>query len=110
MAPPSRTRSYRDSGRVSAAAVLAMCRTSGVTPAFSATEVLKNLREMRPEYSAFFYKEATLNPTNPRDRAADWEADIVQKFRNDSGTHEIVGERATPMGDSLYLARPIRAE
>ena len=36
MAPPKRTRSSRDSGTVSAAAVLAICRTSGVTPAFSA--------------------------------------------------------------------------
>jgi hypothetical protein len=35
-APPNRTRSSRDSGTVSAAAVLAMCLTSGVTPAFSA--------------------------------------------------------------------------
>ena len=39
MAPPKRTRSYRDSGTVSAAAVLAMCLTSGVTPAFSATAI-----------------------------------------------------------------------
>ncbi len=36
MAPPNRTRSNRDSGTVSAAAVFAMCLTSGVTPAFSA--------------------------------------------------------------------------
>jgi HAMP domain-containing protein len=76
-------------------------------PSYAATQNFLRLRAQRPEYT---YKEATLNPTNPRDRAADWEADIVQKFRNDSGTHEIVGERATPMGDSLYLARPIRAE
>ena len=34
--PPNRTRSSREPGTVSAAAVLAMCLTSGVTPAFSA--------------------------------------------------------------------------
>ncbi len=65
------------------------------------------LRERRPEYA---YKEATLNPTNPRDRAADWEADIIQRFRNDATAREVIGERDTPMGKSLYLARPIRTE
>src|SRR5258708_28847537 len=45
---------------------------------------------------------------NPRDRAADGEADIIQRFRNDAHAEEVVGERDTPMGKSLYLARPIR--
>ncbi len=42
--------------------------------------------------------------------AADWEADIIQRFRNDPNAAEMVGERDTPMGKSLYLARPIRNE
>ena len=48
-------------------------------PAFAAAETMGELRKKYPDY---FYKEATLNPTNPRNRAADWEADIVQEFRN----------------------------
>jgi protein-histidine pros-kinase len=76
-------------------------------PFYAATQHFLKLREQHPEYS---YKEATLNPTNLRDRATDWEADLIQQFRNDSKTHEIVGERDTPMGKSLYLARPIHAE
>jgi protein-histidine pros-kinase len=76
-------------------------------PFYAATQHFLKLREQHPEYS---YKEATLNPTNLRDRATDWEADLIQQFRNDSKTHEIVGERDTPMGRSLYLARPIHAE
>ena len=76
-------------------------------PFYAATQNFLKLRGERPEYT---YKEATLNPTNPRDRATDWEADIVQKFRNDPNTLQVTGERATPMGRSLYLARPIRAE
>jgi HAMP domain-containing protein len=76
-------------------------------PAYAATENFLHLHASRPEYS---YQEATLNPTNPRDRATDWQADIIQRFRNDSGMHEFVGERDTPMGRTLYLARPIRAE
>jgi len=76
-------------------------------PFYAATQNFLRLRERHPEYT---YKEATLNPTNPRDRATDWEADLIQKFRNDSHTHEIVGERDTPTGSALYLARPIRVE
>jgi HAMP domain-containing protein len=76
-------------------------------PFYAATQNFLKLRDQHPEY---FYKEATLNPTNPRDRAMDWEADLIQQFRNDAGTHEIVGQRDTPMGRSLYLARPIRVE
>lgn len=74
-------------------------------PAYSATEVFNDLRKKFPEYN---YKEATLNPTNPRDRAAEWEADIVAQFRNTAGRTEIIGERDTPTGRLLYIARPIK--
>jgi protein-histidine pros-kinase len=74
-------------------------------PFYAATQNFLRLRGRRPEYT---YKEATLNPMNPRDRAADWEGDIIQRFRNDVHAEEMVGVRDTPMGKSLYLARPIR--
>jgi hypothetical protein len=44
-------------------------------PSYAATQNFLKVRAERPEYS---YKEATLNPTNPRDRATDWEADIIR--------------------------------
>ncbi|HUA59113.1 MAG TPA: DUF3365 domain-containing protein [Verrucomicrobiae bacterium] len=77
-------------------------------PAFAATESFASIRQQYPDYD---YKEATLNPTNPRDRAADWEADVINIFRNpaNKGQKEIVGERETPTGLSLYLARPLVA-
>jgi protein-histidine pros-kinase len=74
-------------------------------PAYSATEVFNGLRKAFPDYS---YKEATLNPTNPRNRANDWEADIVHQFRNATDKAEVVGERDTPGGKSFYIARPIQ--
>jgi HAMP domain-containing protein len=74
-------------------------------PAYSATEVFNNLRKKFPEYT---YKEATLNPTNPRNRAVDWETDVVNEFRNHVEHSEIVGERDTPTGRLLYVARPIQ--
>jgi len=74
-------------------------------PAYAATEMFNALRQKYPEYS---YKEATLNPTNPRDRAVEWEADIVQQFRNDGARTEIRGTRDTPTGRALYLAHPLK--
>jgi protein-histidine pros-kinase len=74
-------------------------------PAYAATETFNDLRKTHADYG---YKEATLNPTNPRDRASDWEADIVHAFRNAPETKEMVGERDTPTGRALYLARPIQ--
>ena len=74
-------------------------------PAYAATEIFNELRSNYPEYT---YKEATLNPTNPRDRATDWEADIVQDFRNNPDKRQLIGERMTPNGKALYLARPIQ--
>ena len=76
-------------------------------PSYAATQNFLKLRDHHPEYA---YREATLNPTNLRDRAVEWETGIVQQFRNDVHMSEIVGERDTPTGTSLYNARPIRAE
>ena len=52
---------------------------SQTVPAYAATENMKRLRKFYPDYS---YKEAVLNPTNPEHKAADWEEDIIQYFRN----------------------------
>jgi protein-histidine pros-kinase len=74
-------------------------------PAYSATEVFNDLRKKHDEYG---YKEAVLNPTNPRDRAVEWEADIVTQFRGNAEATELIGDRDTPTGRSFYVARPIR--
>ena len=74
-------------------------------PAYSATEVFATVRKTFPDYA---YKEATLNPTNPRNRASDWEADIVNQFRNAADKPEVIGERDTPNGRSFYIARPMQ--
>lgn len=76
-------------------------------PAYAATESFNILRKAYPDYA---YKEATLNPTNLRDRAVDWEADIINSFRNHHESHELIGERDTPTGRSLFLARPMTAD
>lgn len=74
-------------------------------PAYAATETLHAVQKKYPGYS---YKEATLNPTNPRDRTTDWEADIVNQFRNDEQTKELISERSGATGRLLYIAKPIQ--
>ena len=75
-------------------------------PAYAATEAFNYLHTDYPDYT---YKEATLNPTNLRDRAADWESDVIQIFRAHPDQKEFSGERDTPAGRSLFLAKPIVA-
>ncbi|MBC7993149.1 MAG: DUF3365 domain-containing protein [Rhizobacter sp.] len=74
-------------------------------PAFAATETLARLAAKQPGYS---YKEATLNPTNPRDKPTPWEKDVVERFRADPKTTELSGEVSGPQGGLFYVARPIR--
>lgn len=73
-------------------------------PSFAAQTTFKDVQASFPDYT---YREPTLNPTNPVDRATDWEADFVNSFRNRAGLDELIGERETPTGESLTLARPI---
>ena len=78
-----------------------------IVPAYGATVTFDRMRRRFPDY---MYKEATLNPTNLKDRAVDWETDIIEAFRNKPAMKEFVGERETATGPSLYLAHPIVAD
>ena len=73
-------------------------------PAFAATETMGNIQK---KYRDYAYKEAALNPTNPRDRSTDWESDLVQQFRQNRETKELVSERDSATGRLLYIAKPI---
>jgi protein-histidine pros-kinase len=44
-----------------------------------------------------------------RDRAVDWETDIINAFRNDPQKKEIIGNRDATTGPALFLARPLVA-
>lgn len=72
--------------------------------AYSAAQYFLQLHKKFTDYS---YKEAALNPSNPTDRATDWEADIVTKFRDSPDLKELVGERDTPNGRAIFMARPL---
>lgn len=67
----------------------------------------KNFRDLQAAFAGYSYREAALNPTNLTDRAQDWEADIINLFRNEQSKKELSVERETPVGPTLHLARPI---
>ena len=76
-------------------------------PFYAAVTNFQRVHKQYPDYS---YREATLNPTNPIDRATDWESDIINNFRDRPTVTEFVGERQTPTGPSLTLAVPIKVD
>jgi HAMP domain-containing protein len=76
-------------------------------PFYAATVTFDYLRKQYPDYT---YKEAALNPSNLRDRAVDWEADLINYFRAHSSQKELVGERDAATGRMLYIARPVTAD
>jgi Protein of unknown function (DUF3365) len=53
------------------------------------------------------YREAAFNPMNPVNRAAHWEADIIDEFRANPLTTELITEREANNGRILHLSRPI---
>ena len=73
-------------------------------PSFAAQTTFKDVQARFPDFT---YREPTLNPTNLTDRPSDWESDYINTFRNKSGLKELNGDRETPTGRVLSLARPI---
>jgi HAMP domain-containing protein len=67
-----------------------------------------NLRAMSKQFPDYTYKEAALNPTNPADRASDWESGIIAEFARQPTLAEFTSTRDSPTGPILSISRPIR--
>jgi hypothetical protein len=79
---------------------------SEVVPAFSARQVFENFRH-QPEYRNFFYKEATLNPTNLADKADEFETNLVEQFRRQPNLTILSGYRNVAGVKQFFTARPL---
>jgi HAMP domain-containing protein len=75
-------------------------------PSYSSREIVENFRD-EATYRNFYYKDATLNPTNPRDKADPFEADLVGKFRQNGNLKELNGFRELSGENLFYIARPL---
>ncbi len=67
-----------------------------------------NLRALAAQFPGYSYKEAALNPTNPADRATDWESGIIAEFAQHPSLAEFTSTRDSPTGPILSISRPIR--
>ena len=75
-------------------------------PAFSAQKVFDFFRQ-NPQYSNYFYKEATINPTNLEDKADNFEKKITEHFRQEQNSKQQSGFRYLSGENKFYIARPI---
>ncbi|MEA5595617.1 Tll0287-like domain-containing protein [Rivularia sp. UHCC 0363] len=74
-------------------------------PTYSVRETFEYFRKI-PEFASFFYKDAALNPTNLRDKADDFETEIVNRFRQESNTTSLSGFRSMSGTQLYYTAKP----
>lgn len=79
-------------------------------PAYSAHQVF-NLLQTNAAYQDFAYREAALNPTNLKDKADEFEASLINFFREKPEEPELHGIRQRfPLDDQFYIARPIQVK
>jgi len=74
-------------------------------PSFSAQNAIHRLAKKYPEYQ---YREPSLNPTNVKDRANDWEVGLIREFQAQDKLGELSGEIGVRGERRFYVARPIR--
>jgi len=59
---------------------------------------------------AFRFKQATLNPLQPSNKADDGEKQIIEKFQKDKGVADQDGTIAKDGEEFYYIAKPVRVE
>ena len=74
-------------------------------PFYAAQQTFQLMATAFPDYA---FRQPTTNPTNPADRPAPWEADIIKKLVEQPNLDQLVVERTTSTGKVLSYARPVR--
>jgi HAMP domain-containing protein len=80
---------------------------SETVPAFSAHTVFENFRG-QADYSTYLYKEAALNPTNPKDTADEFETNLFAELSSSTSPAELSGFRDLNQENLFYIARPLK--
>jgi protein-histidine pros-kinase len=76
-------------------------------PFFAAQQTFGSLARQRPDYT---FVQPADNPTNPSDRPAPWEEEIIQALRVQPTLTMLTTERQTSAGAVLSLSQPVRVE
>ncbi|UBF30462.1 DUF3365 domain-containing protein (plasmid) [Kovacikia minuta CCNUW1] len=80
--------------------------TSETVPSYAARQSFEYLRAQEA-YKDYFYKDATVNPTNLRDRANEFETSLLEKFQDNPNLEELSGFHELPGKNLFYVARPL---
>jgi protein-histidine pros-kinase len=72
----------------------------------AAYAAMKNFTVLREGFPDYLYREVSLNPTNPKSRALEWEADLIHEFNAFPNKRDLVTHRDTPEDDSS--SSPVR--
>src|SRR3954453_13745452 len=72
-------------------------------PAWAAQTNFRALQKQFPDYS---FRAVLLNPTNPADLPAEWQAEIIETLKREPGRKELVTERDTPSGALPSVSNP----
>lgn len=75
-------------------------------PFYSAQQSFNRLSLEKPDYTL---RQPALNPTNPNDRPAAWENDIIRTFQADPSLQTLTTERGTDTGGVISFSQPVRA-
>lgn len=76
-----------------------------IIPSYVVRQVFEEFRQQE-KFAKYLYKDATLNPTNLRDQADDFETDLVVQFKLDQDLDEVHGFRTLEGEPLFYVARP----
>lgn len=74
---------------------------------YSTRVIFEYFNKTFPQY---LYRQATLNPLNPINKANDFDRQIIQRFQNDRNLKEITGYRQLNQQETFYVAKPTRVE
>jgi HAMP domain-containing protein len=74
-------------------------------PFYTAQQVFNRLAVDFPEYS---FRQPASNPTNPADKPASWESDIIEALIAQPEHTSLVTERTTEAGKILSYSQPVR--
>jgi HAMP domain-containing protein len=75
-------------------------------PSYSTRVIFGNFRSIN-SYQNYRYKEASLNPRNPGNRANDFEARLLAEFSRDPNQKELSGFQFDESTRLYYIARPL---
>ena len=74
-------------------------------PFFAAQRSFDLLARERPDYTL---RQPAENPTNPADRPAPWEADIIRTFQANPDLQTLTTERTTDAGEIISYSQPVK--